>query len=31
MIEEMTTILAGEGFREHTPQRPGDVHVERYW
>ena len=31
MIEEMAAILAAEGFREHTPQRPGEVHAERYW
>jgi ferredoxin--NADP+ reductase len=31
MIEEMIAILASEGFREHTPQKPGEVHVERYW
>jgi ferredoxin--NADP+ reductase len=31
MIDEMTAILAAEGFREHTPQRPGDIHIEKYW
>ena len=31
MIETMAALLAGEGFREHTPRQPGQVHVERYW
>ncbi len=31
MIEDMVTLLAGEGYLEHTRQRPGHVHVERYW
>ncbi len=31
MIETMAALLAGEGFREHTPRQPGEVHVERYW
>ncbi len=31
MIADMTKILNGEGFREHTRQRPGEVHVEKYW
>jgi ferredoxin--NADP+ reductase len=31
MIEAMSAILASEGFREHTPQSPGEMHVERYW
>jgi len=24
-------VLAGEGFVEQTPNKPGQVHVERYW
>ena len=31
MIETMAALLAGEGFREHTPRHPGEVHVERFW
>jgi ferredoxin--NADP+ reductase len=31
MIDEMTAMLASEGFREHTPQKPGELHVEKYW
>lgn len=31
MIVEMTTRLKAEGFREHKPSRPGNMHVERYW
>jgi ferredoxin--NADP+ reductase len=31
MIEEMVVLLAGQGFREHTRQASGQVHVERYW
>lgn len=31
MIETMSALLAEEGFREHTPRQPGEVHVERYW
>ena len=31
MIEEMVTLLTGEGYQEHTRQRPGHVHIERYW
>jgi ferredoxin/flavodoxin---NADP+ reductase len=31
MIEDMVVLLAGEGYREHTRQQPGQVHVERYW
>lgn len=31
MIDDMTGILAGEGFREHTRKEPGEVFVERYW
>ena len=31
MIDDMAALLAGEGFREHTEDVPGEVHVERYW
>jgi ferredoxin--NADP+ reductase len=31
MIDEMVSILAGEGFREHSRKQPGEVFVERYW
>jgi ferredoxin/flavodoxin---NADP+ reductase len=31
MIEDMTTLLAGEGFTVHEKGRPGQVHVEKYW
>lgn len=31
MIEDLSRILREEGFREHTPKEPGQVHVERYW
>ncbi len=31
MIETMAALLAGEGFREHTPRQPGELHVERFW
>lgn len=31
MIEDMVTLLAGEGYSEHTRLRAGHVHVERYW
>jgi ferredoxin--NADP+ reductase len=31
MIDEMSAILAAEGFREHTRKDPGHVFVERYW
>jgi ferredoxin--NADP+ reductase len=30
MIDSMTALLAGEGFVEHTPQKPGEIHAERY-
>jgi ferredoxin--NADP+ reductase len=30
MIDEMVAILGKEGFREHTPKSPGEIHVERY-
>lgn len=31
MIDEMVSILAEQGFREHTRKEPGEVFVERYW
>jgi ferredoxin--NADP+ reductase len=31
MIEDVTRILTAEGFREHSRQRPGEIHVEKYW
>jgi ferredoxin--NADP+ reductase len=31
MIDDMVTILAAEGFREHSRKEPGHVFVERYW
>jgi ferredoxin--NADP+ reductase len=31
MIEDMVSILASSGFREHSRKEPGEVFVERYW
>lgn len=31
MIDDVTRLLAGEGFQEHTTKNPGQVHVERYF
>lgn len=31
MVEEMVAVLGAEGYHEHSRQRPGQVHVERYW
>ena len=31
MIESMTQLLAQEGFEEQARNKPGQVHVERYW
>lgn len=31
MIDEMTRLLEGEGFRVHERLAPGQIHVERYW
>jgi ferredoxin/flavodoxin---NADP+ reductase len=31
MVEEMTTLLVQEGFKEHTRHEPGQIHAERYW
>jgi ferredoxin--NADP+ reductase len=30
MIEEMAALLSDEGFREHSPKAPGQVHIEWY-
>lgn len=31
MIDEMEAGLQQRGFRTHTPEAPGDIHLERYW
>lgn len=31
MVDDMVSILALDGFEEHTRKSPGQVHVERYW
>jgi ferredoxin--NADP+ reductase len=31
MIDDMASLLAIEGFAEHSSKSPGQVHVERYW
>jgi ferredoxin--NADP+ reductase len=31
MIDVMTKVLEGEGFRVHESRAPGQIHVERYW
>ncbi len=30
MIRDMGDMLARDGFREHTPREPGEIHVERF-
>lgn len=30
MIEDMVTLLEGEGYREHTPEHEGQIHAERF-
>jgi ferredoxin--NADP+ reductase len=30
MIRDMETLLALDGFREHSPKEPGEIHVERF-
>ncbi len=30
MIEETKALLSEEGFREHTPHEPGQIHIERF-
>ena len=31
MIDTMVSLLAEEGFQEHSKKSPGQVHLERYW
>ncbi len=31
MVDGMTAILAGEGFREHSRMQPGQIHAEKFW
>ena len=31
MVLTMLSLLESEGFLEHKPKRPGQVHIERYW
>jgi ferredoxin--NADP+ reductase len=31
MIEAVTELLEGEGFKVHSRQQPGEIHVEKYW
>lgn len=31
MVETMLGVLKAEGFVEHTPGKPGHIHVEKYW
>jgi ferredoxin/flavodoxin---NADP+ reductase len=31
MIEQMSALIATEGFREHSRKSPGQVHWEKYW
>jgi hypothetical protein len=31
MIDDMTAIVVGEGFTEHSRSSPGEVFTERYW
>jgi ferredoxin--NADP+ reductase len=31
MIDDVSKMLATEGFREHTRKQPGEVHLERFW
>jgi len=31
MIESAIAFLGKEGFTEHTPRTPGQIHLERYW
>jgi ferredoxin/flavodoxin---NADP+ reductase len=31
MTEEMTALLTAEGFTVHEKDRPGQIHVEKYW
>ncbi|MBS1261043.1 MAG: hypothetical protein MAG453_00363 [Calditrichaeota bacterium] len=31
MIRDLSTRFAADGFTPHTPNRPGNLHVESYW
>lgn len=31
MIADTKSMLAGEGFQEHSRKSPGQIHVEEYW
>ena len=31
MIEDMIIILKGQGYNDHKPRAPGNIHCERYW
>ncbi|QDU80982.1 Ferredoxin--NADP reductase [Polystyrenella longa] len=31
MIITMQSVLEQEGFTEHTPKEPGQIHIEKYW
>jgi ferredoxin--NADP+ reductase len=31
MIEAMLKVLSAQGFAEHTPKQPGQIHLEKYW
>jgi ferredoxin/flavodoxin---NADP+ reductase len=31
MIQQIATLLATEGFREHSRKLPGQLHFEKYW
>jgi ferredoxin--NADP+ reductase len=31
MLEAMEAMLEAEGFTEHSPRHPGQIHLEKYW
>lgn len=31
MIDSVEALLQNQGFRTHTPDKPGNIHFERYW
>jgi ferredoxin--NADP+ reductase len=31
MIDDMIALLGREGYCEHAPRSPGQIHLERYW
>ncbi len=31
MVTETTSLLEGEGFKEHSKKSPGQIHLEKYW